>query len=291
MIFQTLQQRRLNPSLRRSRDKDRFMKSTEWSRMRFFGSDRKAAVTMLEIMVVIALVGFLYSVVAPQFSLRTGAEAATKVQRLADDIRSAFDLAALNNKTYRMSFVFSTGEYSLDYADRDVPELGDGKGGRDPSAAEAKAKSDAFEEETKQYLDLAGDPIKDDDGKVILGSNDSPIIKNRTAAKGPVWTHVDGLEWQNRTLGPYLMISDMQAEHHLEKQALADVGQAGGAYLYFFPSGYVEKAYIAIYFKKDEMEVDESQKPYTIITNSFLGTASVNAGVVEVDVHAVKEES
>lgn len=267
------------------------MKSSEWSWMRFFGSDRKAAVTMLEIMVVIALVGFLYSVVAPQFSLRTGAEAATKVQRLADDIRSAFDLAALNNKTYRMSFVFSTGEYSLQYADRDVPELGDGKGGRDPSAAEAKAKSDAFDEETKQYLDLAGDPIKDDDGKVILGSNDSPIIKNRIAAKGPVWTHVDGLEWQNRTLGPYLMISDMQAEHHLEKQALADVGQAGGAYLYFFPSGYVERAYIAIYFKKDEMEVDESQKPYTIITNSFLGTASVNAGAVEVDVHAVKEES
>ncbi len=259
--------------------------------IKVFGPERKSAVTMIEIMVVIGLIGFLYSIAIPQFSLRSGSEAATKVQRLADDLRSAFDLAALNNKVYRMTFVFSTGEYWLDYADRDVPTLGDGKGGKDPSAVEEKAISDAFDEQTSSYKVMAGDLVKDEDGKPILGSTDSPILKNRKAAKGPIWTQVDGLEWKNRTLGPYLMISEMQAEHHLEKQVLGDVGPAGGGYVYFFPSGYVEKAYFVVSFKKGDMEVDESQKPYTVITKPFLGTASVSSGTEEVDVHAVKEES
>jgi prepilin-type N-terminal cleavage/methylation domain-containing protein len=63
-----------------------------------FEPDRKSGVTMIEIMVVISLIVFLYSIAIPQFAMRSGSEAATKVQRLADDIRSAFDLAALNNK-------------------------------------------------------------------------------------------------------------------------------------------------------------------------------------------------
>jgi hypothetical protein len=190
-----------------------------------------------------------------------------------------------------MTFVFATGEYWLDFSDREVLDLGDGKGGKDPSAVEEKALSDVFDEQTKDYKAMAGDPIKDDDGNVILGSNDSPILKNRNNAKGPIWTRVDGVEWQNRTLGPYLMISELQAEHHLEKQTLADVGPTGGAYIYFFPTGYVEKTYILVAFRKGEMEVDEAQKPFMIVTHPFLGTASVNAGQEEVDVHAVKEDS
>jgi general secretion pathway protein H len=246
---------------------------------------------MIEIMVVIALIAFLYSIAIPQFALRTGSEAATKIQRLADDLRSAFDLAALNNKTFRMSFVFSTGEYWLEYADREVSELGDGKGGKDPSAAEEKAMGEAFDLQTAEYKTMAGEITRDEEGEPIKGSTDSPILKNRAAAKGPVWSRVEGLEWTDRTLGPYLMISEMQAEHHTQKQLLADVGASGGAYIYFFPSGYIEKAYITVSFKKDDMVVDDSQKPYTIITRPFLGTTSVISGTEEVDVHDLKEES
>ncbi len=247
--------------------------------------------TMIEIAVVIALIAFLYTIALPQFSLKTGSEAATKVQRVADDIRSAFDMAVLNNRTYRMSFVLSTGEYWLEESDRDVTELGDGKGGKDPTSEEIKARDEEFDAQTKEFESIAGEAVKDEDGKDILGSNTSPIVKNRSAARGAKWVRLDSLEWQDRTLGPYLMISEMQAEHHQQKQAFGDLGETGRAFIYFFPAGYVEKSYITIAFKKDKMVVDEEQKPYTIVTRPYLGTAEVMSGTAEIDVHDLKEES
>ena len=252
---------------------------------------REAGVTMIEIAVVIALIAFLYSIAIPQFSLRSGTEAATKVQRVADDIRGAFDLAVLNNRTYRLSFVFSTGEYWLEEADREVTVLGDGKGGKDPSESEESARDDEFNAQTKEFESLAGEPIRDEDGEILVGANDSPVLKNRKAAQGPKWSRVDALEWQDRSVGPYLMVSEMQAEHHGQKQVLGDVGETGRAFIYFFPTGYVERAFITIAFKKDTMLVDDEQKPYTIITRPFLGTAEVVSGAAEIDVHDTKEES
>lgn len=252
---------------------------------------QEAGMTMIEIAVVIALIAFLYTIAVPQFSIRTGTDAANKVQRVADDIRGAFDLAVLNNKTYRMSFVLASGEYWLEEADRPVEILGDGLGGKDPTEEEEKLRSDQFDELTKEYQSIAGDPVLDDDGEKIPGSNESPILKNRAAAKGPQWRRVDGLEWQDRSIGPNLLISEMQAEHHQQKQILADLGETGRAMIYFFPAGYVEKAFITIAFKSDPMVVDETQKPYTVITRPFLGKAEVSTGTAEIDVHDLRDES
>jgi type II secretory pathway pseudopilin PulG len=267
------------------------MRSARRSPSIWFLAGIESGITMIEIMVVISLIAFLYVIAVPQLSLRTGTEAATKVQRVADDIRSAFDMAVLNNRTYRLSFVLSTGEYWLEEADREVTDLVDSKSGRDPTVDDLKARSDEFDAQTKEFESLLGDPIKDEDGKDIPGANTSPILKNRVAAKGPKWTRVEALEWQNRSLGPYLLISEMQAEHHQQKQVLGDLGEAGRAFIYFFPAGYVEKSYVKIAFKRDTMVVDEEQKPYTIITRPFLGTAEVISGAAEIDVHDLKEES
>lgn len=253
-------------------------------------SEQEAGMTMIEIAVVIALIAFLYSIAVPQFSQRSGSEAATKIQRVADDIRAAFDLAVLNNKTYRMSFVLSTGDYWLEEADRPIETLQNDKGGKDPTAEEEKAKSEEFDAMTKEYKAMAGEPVKNDKGESI-GGNDSPILKNREKAKGPQWKKVEALEWQDRTVGPYLVIAEMQAEHHEQKQILTDVGEAGRAFIYFFPAGYVEKSYIVVAFKRDHMQIDDTQKPYTIITRPFLGSATVNSGTQEIDVHDLKEES
>jgi prepilin-type N-terminal cleavage/methylation domain-containing protein len=250
-----------------------------------------AGMTMIEIAVVIALIGFLYTIAVPQFSLRTGTEAANKVQRVADDIRAAFDLAVLNNRTYRMSFVLATGDYWVEEADRAVEVLSTGEGGRDPTEDEVKARSEEFDELTKEYQSMAGDPVLDDDGQAISGSNESPILKNRAAAKGPQWQRIEALEWQNRSVGPNLLISEMQAEHHQQKQILSDLGETGRAFIYFFPAGYVEKAFITIAFKSDPMVVDETQKPYTVITRPFLGKAEVISGTTEIDVHDRGDES
>lgn len=246
-------------------------------------------VTMIELMVVIGLIAFIYSIAVPQFSMRTGTEAATKVTRLTDDIRSAFDMAVLNNKTYRIVFTLATGKYLLEEASGNV-WIGDSKTGRDPTEEEEKNLQVEFDAKTKEMESQAGDKIKDADGKDIDGSNSSPMLTHRSAAAPVKWTKVENLEWTDRSLGDFLLISEMQTEHHPEKQIMAELGAQGRAFLYFLPQGYVEKAYIRVAFKTDDMVVDEDKKPYTVVTKPFTGTADVNTGIVEIDVKNLTED-
>lgn len=257
--------------------------NTKVGRVFALGQNLQSGVTMIEILVVIGLIAFIYSIAVPQFSMRSGTEVATKTQRLADDIRSAFDMAVLNNKTYRIVFQLASGKYHLESTDGAVL-LDAPKGGHDPTEEEMKTKLDDFKAQTKEYESMAGDPVKDEDGKDIAGSNSSPILRNRKNAAPAEWTKVENLEWTDRSLGDFLLISEMQAEHHAEKQVMSDLGPNGRAFLYFYPLGYVEKAYIRIAYKSDDMVVDETQKPYTIITKPFVGAATVESGATEVNV-------
>ena len=252
--------------------------------------DKDEGFTLIEVVVVVALIAFIYVIAVPQFSARTGTEAATRVTRLADDIRSAYDMAILNNKMYRMVFTPATGQYLLESAESEV-KIPPPKGGHDPTEEEEKTLVDEFASRTKDFEAMASEKVKDEDGKDISDSNVSPILRNRKAAGPTKWEKVENMEWTDRSLGNYLLISEMQAEHHNEKQTLSDLGPKGRVFIYFYPQGYVEKAFIRVAFKKDDMVVDEDQKPYTIVTKPFLGTADVVTGPPqEIDVHDLAGE-
>src|ERR1044072_2515869 len=94
--------------------------------------------SLIEVIVVIALIAFVYTVALPQINQRTGAETATKLNELAGDVRSAYDLSVLTGKTYRMVFMLNSGDYWLEEADRPDVYLGMDKIDRDPTEAEEK---------------------------------------------------------------------------------------------------------------------------------------------------------
>src|SRR3989338_11534668 len=58
--------------------------------------------TLLELLIVLALIGFVYAVAMPSLTMRTGTQVANALGRLGDDIRSVFDLAILTNMPHRM---------------------------------------------------------------------------------------------------------------------------------------------------------------------------------------------
>lgn len=245
----------------------------------------ESGVTMLELMVVIGLIAFIYSIAVPQFSMRSGTEVATKTQRLADDIRSAFDMAVLNNRTYRIVFELATGKYHLEVAEG-LALLESSSDDRDPTEEETKAQLEEFDARTKEFESMAGDPVKDEKGDEIPGSNLSPILRHRKSAAPVTWTQVENLEWNDRSLGSFLLISEMQAEHHAQKQVMTELGPGGRAFLYFYPQGYVEKAFIRVAYKLDDGVIDEKEAPYTIVTKPFIGSADVVSGNIEVDMTA-----
>jgi general secretion pathway protein H len=264
-----------------------FLKQDDQSRVTDPRWLRQSGMTLIEVMVVVGLIAFIYAIALPQFSLKTGTEAATKVQRLADSIRNAFDMAVLNQKTYRLVVEFGSGKYYLQEASSDF-FIDSEPVDKDLTEEEETARREEFDSKTKEYESMAGDPIKDEEGNDIDGSNLSPILRNRGRAAPMKWETVEGMEWVNLSLGDFLMVTEIQAEHHSQKQLLSDLLPNGRAFIYFYPEGYVEKAYIRVAYKLDDFTPDESQKPYTIVTRPFLGTAEVNAGIVEVDVQSLE---
>jgi len=227
--------------------------------------------TLFEVVVVIALVAFVYSIAIPQFSLKSGAEAATKVGRLAEDVRSAFDLSVLTGKPYRLVFELNGGRYWLETTDRPEFLLGDQKAQNDPTEEEERDLDSATESAFLEYESLAGEPIIDPDTRTEFKPV-SPVVLAKSKLMRPKWTRVENLEWRERTIGPYLMIKEMQAEHHATKQSVMDLPENGRGFLYFLPGGYVEKAWMIVSYKKDERQPDDSITPYTMKTNPYSGT-------------------
>lgn len=236
---------------------------------RFLGDER--GLTLFEVVIVVSLVAFIYSVAIPQFSARSGAEAATKVGRLAEDVRSAFDLAVLTGRPYRLVFEFNSGRYWLETTDQVEFVLGDARLQNDPTEEEEKDLEASAESDFLEYEALAGEPIIDPDTQTEFKPV-SPVVQAKSRLLRPKWTRVTNLEWRERTLGPFLMIKEMQAEHHATKQSVVDMPDNGRAFLYFLPGGYVERAWMVVAYKKDERVPDDSIPPYTFKTSPYAGT-------------------
>jgi prepilin-type N-terminal cleavage/methylation domain-containing protein len=256
--------------------------------MRQRGSLGAAGFSLIEVIVVVAIIAFVYTVAMPQFNARTGTEMTQKLNQLSSDVRSAYDLSVLTGKTYRFVFQFNSGDYWLEEPDRPDVYLGAEKLDRDPTEAEEKDEQQAFDTKFQEYVDLAGQAVADPKGDHEIPPT-SPVVTAKAKLRKPTWTRVENLEWSARTLGPHLMIRDMQAEHHGHKQDLVELGPDARAMIYIFPSGYIERAVIHIAVKKDEMTPDETQEPYTITTDPYEGIAEIESGYQDVDVHEDKD--
>lgn len=238
--------------------------------------------SLLEIIIVIGLLVGVYTYALPQFRLFTGLELSSTLNRLAVDIRSAYDVAVLTGKVHRMVFQLETGEYWLEVTDRNDVFLGVEGLDRDLSKEEEEEERLAFRESFKVYEDMMDEVVHDPEENVDIVPL-TPLIASKERLQKPQWTVIKNLEWQKRQVGPLLAIIAFQAEHHVKKQTREDGEEHVQGYLYFFPDGYVERAIIQLAPLADEDEVDRSAVPYTVKTDPYNGTATVISGREELD--------
>ena len=239
--------------------------------------------TLIEIIIVLGLVMFVYAVAIPNFGMTSSAAIATKLAQFGADVRNAYDLSVLSGKTYRMVIQMNSGDYWLERADRKYVRIGSIELDRDLNPEEEKELQEVFESNFEEYVDLAGTAIVDPETDKEIQPT-SPVITARDRLRPPNWTRVDALEWRNRSLGPDLIVMQMQAEHHSGPQNLQDIGEDAVGMIHFFPAGYVERAYLHVYYKKSNMVPDEEEEPYTIVINPNEGTAEITSGLKEVNV-------
>lgn len=256
-------------------------KKMRWS---VFRTDFERGFTLLEVVIVCSLMALAYVIAVPNFSVQKETDTMDKINRLAGDIRNAFDTAILNHKTYRLVFQLTTGNYWLEESNRDFVRLGDKKLETEFYGEMVKEKADELEAQFAKFKDIAGPGTKDPDTDEKIPAT-SPVLSAEEELKLPVWTKVENLEWSARSIGPDLAIKDMQAEHLLAPISIEESGNEAYGIIYFLPSGYVEKAFLHIYYRKDETTLDQDKKPFTLITDPFRGVAITTVGAEEVDVH------
>lgn len=136
--------------------------------------------TLIEIILVIGLIAFVYVVAIPQFNLRSGLEASSKLTRLQQDIRAAYDMAILSQRTYRLAFDLEDGNYSLEMANQRDAAMPQEKVQFDPPPDVEKQEQETFEQQFKEYSDAAGEPIPvgEKDEKI---KPTSPVLKAEVA--------------------------------------------------------------------------------------------------------------
>lgn len=249
------------------------------------GTNNQCGFTLLETILIVGLLAGVYAYAVPQFGLFSGLERSSTLNRIAVDIRSAYDTAVLTGKVHRLVFNLSKGEYWLEVADRNNVYLSVDGQDHDLSKDEEEEQRLEFEESFSAYEDMLDNPVRDpeNDREIALIT---PLVAAKKRLAHPKWSIIKNLEWQKRTVGPQLALIAMQAEHHGQKQSVEDNDFAGDelqAYLYFFPEGYVERAVIHI-VPVDGDVIDRNATPYTIRTKPHEGIATVVAGREELDV-------
>jgi len=240
-----------------------------------------AGITLIEVILVISLMAFMLVVMAPNITLSEANEVSSKLGKLSSDFRSAYDSAVLSGKTHRLGFDLGQGTYWLEMTDSNQVKLGASILDRELTPEEEQEKSERFDQEFERFVDLADRAFPDPEtGKDIVP--ESPVLQAKAALKGPKWKLVESGEWGERQLGDILMFRDIQAFHHVSKISLADARDKAIAYIYFFPSGYIEPAFLHLAYKGKDGAVNEQKSPYTIVINSYEGYVDIKDGYVEV---------
>ena len=238
--------------------------------------------TIIELILVIALMGVLFVMAAPNLSILSSTEAAQKIGTLAGDIRGAYDMAVLHRRPHRLVFQLATGNYWLETTDQQDFRLGEDAQGFDLSDEQVKEQQAAFDEEFTEYESKAGRQVQlPDKEEAVLPT--SPLVNAKSKLRPARWRKIEDSEWGRRSLGPQFVIGGMQAEHHEGLLRGSEADERSVAHLYFFPQGYVERA--VIYVTPVGMDLESAlDKAYTIKTLPYEGIAEVNPGYEEVDI-------
>jgi len=240
----------------------------------------RAGFTLIELIIVITIMALVYSVALPQLSVKTGTEVASKLGTLAGDIRASYDMAVLNRKNYRLVFHLVSGNYWLETTDLDHVLLGDDRLNHDPTEEEEQDLQESFDEEFAEFAELAGRDVEDIEHNRTIKPT-SPLLAAKERLRPAKWTKVQDREWSARSLGPLLLVQSMQCEHHKEKQTFENFEEKARAFMFFFPQGYAERCVIHVAYRKEWSIIDEKEQPYSIITDPFLGTATIETGIID----------
>ncbi len=189
--------------------------------------------TLIELLVVLAVVAGAAAMAVPALNSITGANARRSAGELAGTMRALFDAAALRHATCRVGIDMDKRAFWA--------ECAPGPAGVAPGADDDDELAIRFPEESDPEI------------RRVLARSSFGEFKDRLVERRELPGDAD--------FGPI----------HLEGRR--DALESGTAYVYFFPGGQAQKAWVPIV---------DGTNVFTVVTEPFTGRTRVVAGKVEV---------
>jgi general secretion pathway protein H len=199
--------------------------------------------TLIEVLIVVAVIGVLALAAAPAVNSFTGANARSSASEIAGAFRYLFDTATLRHQTCRMVFDIDGREWWAECTTaapggrRNQPVMGKDGVAEDDERELARGFSDEVDAEKRKFLARAR----------FAEFKDRQVQKRKlkgSAAFEKIWTP------RNR-----------------------DPQTKGKAYVYLYPQGQADRA---------QIPVADGGNAYTVVTQPLTGRARVVTGIPEV---------
>jgi general secretion pathway protein H len=198
--------------------------------------------TLIEVLIVVAVIGVMAFAAAPAVNSFTGANARSAAGEISGASRYLFDTAALRHQTCRMVIDIDRQEWWAECTAA-------GPGGRRGQPVMGK------------------DGVAEDDDQLARSFSDEPDAEKRRFLSRARFTEFKDRQVQKRKLKGSATFEKVWTPRQ------RDVQTRGKAYVYFYPQGQVDPAQIPV--------VDGSSV-YTVVTQPLTGRARVVNGRPEV---------
>jgi general secretion pathway protein H len=226
---------------------------------------RRRGFTLIELAIALAIAAVLFAAVAISLGAITGTKAKASAGELGGVIRSLYDTAALSGKTCRLVFQLP-GPKEDDEPTRYWAECASG------SLTTSKNRDDELKDANMERGRDEKGPKREDRRFESYEKNRDPNLQELLAVEKD---RVDGVAKFQQYTSPEIESRELPSSVNVSvwTKHQREAVKSGTAYLYFFPQGFTEKAYIY---------VRQGSNVWTITVAPLTGKTSVVSEELEV---------
>lgn len=267
--------------------------------------DHSAGFTLLEIIIVLAIIGSVAAVILPNLHFTFESQMSSSLKDLTEQIRNTYDDAVLTGRIHRMVFNTSNGEFWTEIAPADFQ-------GRAPSMDSKDKEQEIFFKDNIKKLQESLDEEENQEGKrrvptdlknteentadsqsgeaaqknVVLPkfySLRSIVALQKKALESPSWDEVsDALISKKRLIGSVVFVQIFsETSHDKIKYNEQDPKSSPRALVYFMPDGSLTNVTFHMGILDKAGGVSVLDQRYTVVVNPLTGQSELSQGFLD----------
>ena len=228
----------------------------------------RRGMTLVELTVALAVAVMLFSAAVSGIGALTGAKAKEATTELAGVMRTLYDTASLTGKTCRLVFEIPGGK------DDDVPAKyrAECAAGAVTAARDRDSELKSLSEERRREASAGPRPKVDSRFTNLSASDATPTVQELLAReKGRVEDSAKFSTYTDEEIRERTLPNDVRVKVWTRHQRA--YAESGSAFLYFFPSGFTERAQVTL---------TQGSNTWTLSLSPLTGKVSVVPEMLEV---------